>query len=1545
MPDTPSINRSGFSNARRSLAANEKKLVEAGANVVDLKADLTRLRATGATAAQIERIEDRLVRAQHEHVRLKDLVANNRSDLVELGDRLVINVDPASFLTTLDGRVPVAMLPVRLETRFIGNELRIRIFPDQIHINAHEPELLDEEAAAGRRYWELRWEAAANDDPDGAEAAWTGLTGEFDPMRALWIVEELTPTNIDQEGDPENPPLFPIPGHKSEVWARAAGATAMPNRWVAIGIKGGKRIFTQWGKTVPDWLPTMPTPDPTDDDQFDDIPADEPPGDEPMRWLVDYQAAVDVGMAITVPMTAAMQDGVEHLVVLGADWTLTPEAAAGRLDDLFRAHRYTEGFSFIPAGTATNNTGSGRSGHSEAAADLAASLDPSKRASPANNAAGPSLSYSLGLDRSTFNDVPGAHMTEAATAGAMHRVLWWATMGRYLEEMLDPQISKKDIFATLWHVDQFLRPGGPFSTIRVGSQPYGILPVVPHAGFRPNEEYEGRLHSMLGMLQGFWDTAAHFQPTMGRTKQHDQSLAQLLQRNPLAMHARWREVTPPEVANNSSTHAKLKEAQDKVWSMLYKHFGLGHKPIPKVSLAVNAKGDHPLSLPFTQNEIPDETSPLNPNYLAQILSTSQRVEGRHTLNIRSEFNTLLEVLVSHASVLETDRAAKNSLEAHYGIDEKVSEVLTHAIFHSDLYAVAPPSVVNLGQVSGSRTQVTVSTVEQQAHVVVPDLTGGANVADWVSTLEVTPHLELKYDLSGLKLFRDSLGYLATRPAAEIDRAFRGFLDASSHRLDAWMTSLATRRLHTVRSSRKSGVHLGGYGWVEDLKPRRKKPTSLGYIHAPSVPQATTAAILRSGNLSHANGAAFDIQMSSDRVQRAIPVLEGVAAGQNLGALLGYRIERNIRETNVRLARYILPLRRYAPLRGRDYDTPGAQEAIAARDVVDGVQLLKKWRASRTGVFTKIAAEPSHVDALTKLFDDLEVTYDAVADLLNAEAIFQTTLGNYERAGAALAAIDKQRRPPDLEVTTTHRTGVGYTQKVFAVMGGAVAPGWLSNDTRAKAAPYVNAWVSQLLPDPATVKFSGTLETASRTVELLEASVADLGMSPISLVMATAVGGADQPTELEARIARALTDDVLIGADDSLIVSDGPPASDPDAVGLGAFHALLDWIRELLGQSRTLEASDLVLPGGDRETGIDMASLSQPADLTESALSAALATITAVVDNPDSTVSQLRNALTGAAAFGIAAAVPAVGKGAGAPIRAALADLAGAVKFDLEKRLSAHESLGAEPGTADDDDTTPTERDLVEHHRARLITMLGGGFPVIPRFSIVETEDRAMLGLSLADTDSLTGSDPLLVRSWVDRMGLVRHNLGRLSKVLTAAEVLGAPGSGPSAMTVAQLPHALGQVWLALPFDHPPSDDTHAIVVHAPDGLNPNQPLAGIVCDEWSELVPGNEEMTGISFHFDAPGARAPQAILLATPPDLQTPGWSLDRLLDTVLEAARLARYRGVAPQDLPFNGVALPMLYLPNNFRRDRPSVDLAKLPDALTQANRSVLGKTWNQ
>ena len=108
-------------------------------------------------------------------------------------------------------------------------------------------------------------------------------------------------------------------------------------------------------------------------------------------------------------------------------------------------------------------------------------------------------------------------------------------------------------------------------------------------------------------------------------------------------------------------------------------------------------------------------------------------------------------------------------------------------------------------------------------------------------------------------------------------------------------------------------------------------------------------------------------------------------------------------------------------------------------------------------------------------------------------------------------------------------------------------------------------------------------------------------------------------------------------------------------------------------------------------------------------------------------------------------------------------------------------------------------------------------------------------------------------------------------------------------------------------------------------LAPTDAIAGFLCDEWQEFVPSTTQTTGISFHYDAPGARAPQSLVLAVPPQMNMENWTFDTLLATVHEAFDLAKLRAVRPKDLTDGlGLFLPANYLPQNVSKDVPSVEL---------------------
>src|SRR5262249_42252600 len=123
------------------------------------------------------------------------------------------------------------------------------------------------------------------------------------------------------------------------------------------------------------------------------------------------------------------------------------------------------------------------------------------------------------------------------------------------------------------------------------------------------------------------------------------------------------------------------------------------------------------------------------------------------------------------------------------------------------------------------------------------------------------------DSSPFKRAALKVAFCNLREARDVDRLFRDSLDLCTNRLDAWITSLATKRLWAMRKTPTgwaTGIHLGAFGFVENLKPRGGNPTSAGYIHAPSRNQAAAAAVVHNAYLTHASGVAanpFRINLS------------------------------------------------------------------------------------------------------------------------------------------------------------------------------------------------------------------------------------------------------------------------------------------------------------------------------------------------------------------------------------------------------------------------------------------------------------------------------------------------------------------------------------------------------------------------------------------------------------------------------------------------------------------------------------------------------------
>ena len=84
-----------------------------------------------------------------------------------------------------DPGVPLVLLPVRLETRFTddGAALRVRIYPDDVHVDRLDPGVAADERDAGMVYWRALW----GGDEEAERVAFDRLAKDVHRERAAWI--------------------------------------------------------------------------------------------------------------------------------------------------------------------------------------------------------------------------------------------------------------------------------------------------------------------------------------------------------------------------------------------------------------------------------------------------------------------------------------------------------------------------------------------------------------------------------------------------------------------------------------------------------------------------------------------------------------------------------------------------------------------------------------------------------------------------------------------------------------------------------------------------------------------------------------------------------------------------------------------------------------------------------------------------------------------------------------------------------------------------------------------------------------------------------------------------------------------------------------------------------------------------------------------------------------------------------------------------------------------------------------------------------------
>jgi hypothetical protein len=1500
---------------------------------------------------------------------------------------------PEELVSGLSDQDPFLMFPVRLETRFARTaagsvELRVRIWPDDISIALPAGDLTKSEQQAGEQYWTMRSIVAmtpiAGAQADAARqnyaGAWNAIATASGPYRAGWIVQQTHPSNWDDTTKPPLalPLLFNPPTVSTEP--RIARADVLPDRFVIVGSFGDKQFPDVIGAAIPDDLALAPDPA-----QGEPWVQRDPDGTltvaEPLRWMVDFDAAVKVGMGMRIPLPTPWDTtGFDLLMAIGVRGSTAPAEAVKRVESLLAKHRFDLGCGIVRNGTPTNNTDTAISGwqppfsESEQLFAMEESQQP-LAPTPLGETDGHRLVRLLGLSEGLVSRLPNASATDITEAGIMNRAASFATIVEFVKEFLKPLVDPltREELRIFFHENVSGR--GALPAIRVGSQPYGIVVTSDWNKWTENTLVKRRIPIQAKLIELLRIHRPAFQQMAAKAPSSAKDSANPFERlmqivGQLASSAQY---TSRTTVTREYAYQQLFLGGAPKQYMVDWFNGLVNKARPSIDkiLPPGVQLETPLShLLFTERTNPwagpiidqDPKVPLSERSPIPVFDGVQNY--LHWLAHASLPNLTTEHFLGPDGKPIAPPSALLYVLLRYSLLTAVEEVALQvaSIAGAPFFDVVDhdPMVANIGQ-----SQNVLRKDYLSIDAAKLGLTKTATpLARWVheSATAVIAGSQFAAALAVVTDANASIDLLARLPTARLERLLAEHIDLCSYRMDAWVSALYSHRLEQMRSAQQQpGLYIGSYGWVEHLRPdwqsrkeitrdllpetlRKNAKASIfestdngGFIHAPSLPQAATAAVLRNAYMSHATAAQpdlFSVNLSSARVRVAQTYMEGIRNGQSLAALLGYELERGLHERHpgLELDAYRYVLRgRFPFLAGKltDVQVGVNAEVVEANNVINGLDLLEhiapgKYPSDIPGLPSAGSAEGLGILAeIERLRDGM----DAVSDVLLAESVHQAIEGNIERAKGSLQALTDPHVAPEPEVLRTPRSARLLTFRIVLALDATAANKWPGTPTpRAVANPAVNAWLAQHLPAPADIQWM--VVNGPGPAQMVSASA--LNIQPIDLILLAGDQLGQLSTDLERLIVRLFR--LANKVDDAAITRVAPIPAFADAVpplvydftksapgkhSLAVLQPLLERLRRMISQSRAMHALDW-LPTADLkkvdpadptgsasadpnfndlnnrlDTGV--ADLQNAAGLLDAAL-IALGPVQARVDD-------LTNVLLRIHAFGMPEALPAQGETITDQQIQTLHDQGKVVQGAIAKRLAAVKQLRA-PIL----DPFPLKEPELSAEKARRITvtlqrgtdaarqLFGTAFVIVPLFNFHAPLQTTELNLAAAGAPIASSSE---VEEWIDSVSRVRGPVADVSWAMAISEWVGKKIPDP---LVVQLPLQAGTPWIGGEFTSPLPEGGWLCVAALNKPSNFSGLQCGLVLDDWTENVPVDKTTTGVSFHFNRPNATAPQALLLAVPPIMRG-HWDWEELKGCVREAMELAKLRSVEPDLLATDG------------------------------------------
>jgi hypothetical protein len=1580
--------------------------------------------------------------AQKEAV--KKLVHLTTKDLHETIREVYDNADQRKLMSNLDDGIPFLLLPVRIETRFIttGNiaELWLRVYPDDIAIHTHEKTLTDQELTEGQKYWKVLF-AAEKGGGQGKEEdkknAWSAMAASFGGQRSGWIALQTKPLNWSNDlNNITNSDQLDFPVHEitsTGAWSRAPRTNILPDRFVVMLYEGDTMVKEQSGNIIPDEL--FVGPDPLEADKaFVTLEQEQRlVFGESFEWASNFDKAIENGMGFKITLTPQQaKGGFDKILVLGAYLSADETESQQALQKLIDSHHYSpKGLSIVKQGTATNNTDLDGSGYTrnDATNNISYFVETGEPLfDELGECDGKNLADALGIEYTTLQYISNSDATDHKECTAMNAALYPSTFGYYFDTMMRPVLDEpsqdklRDFFV------QHISGRGPLPAIRVGDQPYGVLLTSDFKKWkwaRQEQDFDtaflNGLYKTISRYRSIWETLLQDIMYIGKPgTNHSEVLMNILGLQPssVAFYQRIAYSTDDLINRDGFKYGQryyndFKDSLDSKNIVLNFLSTLGYDvsivdgklTVPQLLRLVYQYGHSTLDASNLIDDTPlSETGGITEyvpgkNYIDWLLETVSiaTLEKQDLVSTSGKAPTsLLYMQLRRSLLLELNKASVKWFAKH---NIELDQVMKPANFHN----IRSGGDLTKWEVMKAKIAVAVPDHPKKEKTVAEYLlTNGTNEQEVAFLNEMKKGMEL----------------LAKKSTASLERCFTEHLDTCSYRLDAWETGLFDQRLKKQRQQknadgqqqRKKGIYIGAYGWVENIRPDSRRavvqgsiPESLrpanneplyeyddngGFVHAPSINHATAAAVLRNGYITHATAeepGTMAVNLSSERVRRAMFVLDGIRNGQTLEALLGYQFERGLHDKGSsnpalkKLNAYIYDFRNAFPVELHQVQQQGSNvvnETIPANNVVNGVRLSEAsgFPYGATGGVT--AATNDEILAIEDEKDKLDDTLDAIKDLMLSESVYQMVQGNFDRSGAVMNALKDAHIPPEMEVVNTPRSSqFSFTNRVtiqFEELEPADATynPWpaVAMTPRAMMEPGLNKWLMKILGEPQQLVCLASHIDSGNVEELEEITVDQLQLQPIDLVYiaggvfntGTAQNGKENKTamsELESRITYRYRELKSLTEETRVNIQFLKPGNIVGKRALGSILPLLQMLKSLITDSRALQAEDFnattdkdnpnpkgiehqELVGRIQHAQVSFLNVKNdlnaiPIELIDTVGGVSgnitLQQFFEVLDNNHKNIDTVKfnfssasavlvkDALAAISAYGIPDTFPQVFS-IDAKNKLVLLEQVANTMRHLVTRYEAADKLIT-------DALLPVN--TIDKKVASLVEagklFFGHVFNIMPLFSYTNVTDiqlSANDGTQLLKYAKDTLKMDLVADEWMQNVSYVRPKLSKWESIRTIYESLTveAPDSVLELFPV-QLPYRKKDSWLAVEFpakneDDSPFDITHdtlCVTVHGEGNVFTANKQGGLLIDDWTEMIPVKDEITGISFNYDQPNATPPQTLLLAVPA-IEKGNWDWDGLVGILNDTLLRAKLRAVEPDllnklDKPEASVLLPAL------------------------------------